>query len=361
MASIALCGALPILALALMFSSAIAEGTDAIDFRPFYRAGEAVLAGDDPYPAEDALLTASGGPYVYPPLPALVAVPTTAVPLELGGIALMAVLVLVALAIPLVLGVRDWRCYGIVLLWPPVLSAIQTANVTLWLALAAAVAWRYRERLVPVAAAIGVTLAVKFLFWPVLVWLAMTRRVACAALAALVGAVLVAASWAVIGFDGLREYPDLLRRLEDVVGGDAYTVTNIATDLGASHGVARGIWLALGAGLIAACALVARGGDDRSAFILALSASLALSPLVWLHYFALLIVVVAVARPRLGIVWFVPLAMFVATGHGRPSSLQAGITLTAAAVTVALALRETDERRRSWAANGVSGSTRLAS
>ena len=40
----------------------------------------------------------------------------------------MIVLVVVALAIPLVLGVRDWRCYGLVLLWPPVISAVQTAT-----------------------------------------------------------------------------------------------------------------------------------------------------------------------------------------------------------------------------------------
>ena len=37
-----------------------------------------------------------------------------------------------------VLGVRDWRCYGVALMWPPVISAIQTGNLTLWLALACA-------------------------------------------------------------------------------------------------------------------------------------------------------------------------------------------------------------------------------
>ena len=33
------------------------------------------------------------------------------------------------------LGVRDWRCYGVVFLWPPVMSAVQTENVTLLLLL----------------------------------------------------------------------------------------------------------------------------------------------------------------------------------------------------------------------------------
>ena len=122
--------------LVLAFVASIDDGSYAIDFEPFYRAAEAVLAGEDPYPGEDELLTASAGPYVYPPLPAILAVPLISVSFEAAGLVVMVALVAVALAIPAVLGVRDWRCYGIVLLWPPVISAIQTGNVTLWLALA---------------------------------------------------------------------------------------------------------------------------------------------------------------------------------------------------------------------------------
>ena len=65
------------------------------------------------------------------------------------------------------------------------------------------------------SASVGVTLAVKFFLWPLLVWFVATRRVANAVVAAAVGAGLLLASWAVIGFDGLRGYPDLLRRLEE--------------------------------------------------------------------------------------------------------------------------------------------------
>ena len=42
------------------------------------------------------------------------------------------------------LDVRDWRCYGVAFLWPPVLSAIQTGNITLLLGLCAALVWRFR-------------------------------------------------------------------------------------------------------------------------------------------------------------------------------------------------------------------------
>ena len=155
-----------------------------------------------------------------------------------------------------------------------------------------------------------------------------------------VGAGLLLASWAAIGFDGLTGYPDLLRRLNDAVGDDAYTGLNLARDLGAPFTVAHVLWLALAIGLLAGCLVVSRTGDERSAFVLALAASLALSPLVWLHYFALLIVAVAVSRPRLGLVWFVPLGLVLTPGVGDPTPTQTAVALTVVGATFALALRE---------------------
>ena len=344
LASIVFCGLLPAITVVTLFVSTIQDDSAAFDFRPLYHGAEDILGGESPYPLEDALLTATGGPYVYPPLPALLSVPLTLVSVDLAGLVVMTGLVLVAMAIPFVLGVRDWRCYGIVLLWPPTISAIQTGNVTLWLALACALAWRFRDRALVSSASVGVTLAVKFFLWPLLVWFVATRRVANAVVAAAVGAGLLLASWAVIGFDGLRGYPDLLRRLENGVGDDAYTVTNLAHDLGAPYGLAHALWLALGVSLLAACIVLGRRGDERSAFIVALAAGLALTPLVWLHYFALLVVAIAIVRPTLGLVWFIPLTMVVATGGGDPTPLQTTVTLAACGLTIGLALRESRRR-----------------
>ena len=72
---------------------------------------------------------------------------------------------------------------------------------------------------------------------------------------------------------------------------------------------------------------------------MAIAASLAFTPIVWLHYFALLLVVVAVAQPRLGAVWFVPLAMVITPGSGSPTPFETSATLAIAGLTVALALR----------------------
>ena len=83
----------------------------------------------------------------------------------------------------------------------------------------------------------------------------------------------------------------------------------------------------------------ARRGDERTAFVLAIGAALALTPIVWLHYFALLLVVVALAQPRLGLVWFVPLGMYLTPGSGHPTPFETSWTLCVALVTIALAVR----------------------
>jgi hypothetical protein len=251
----------------------------------------------------------------------------------------MAALVAAVLATLWALDVRDWRCYGLVLLWPPVISAIQTGNVTLWFGLAAALAWRYRDRLVAPSVSIGVTLAVKFFLWPLVVWLAATRRYVSAVLSSVVGAGLLLLSWAAIGFAGMADYPDLVRRLEETVGEDSYTLYIVGLDLGLPSAVARAAWLGVGLALLAAVLLAGRRGGERSAFVLAIAASLALTPIVWLHYFALLLVAVAVARPRLGFLWFVPLAMVITPGSGHPTPFETAATLAIATATIALALR----------------------
>ena len=83
--------------------------------------------------------------------------------------------------------------------------------------------------------------------------------------------------------------------------------------------------------------------------MVAIAAALALSPIVWLHYFALLLVVVALARPVLGFLWFVPLAMIVTPGSGEPTPFETAWTLGIAVLTVArAALRGSDPWSPEW-------------
>ena len=345
LASLVFCCAVPVAVVIMVFVVTIVDGTVAMDFRQFYGAADAILRGVSPYPQPGEPLLPWGGPYPYPPLPALAATPLTVLSSDTAGLLVMSVLVVVALATPYVLGVRDWRCYGVLLLWPAVISAIQTSNLTLPLALAAALAWRFRDKTFVASTIVGVTLAAKFLLWPLLVWSAATGRRLAAGAALVVAALLLVASWAVIGFAGLVDYPGLLRRVEAAVAEDSYTVYVAALDLGLSASIARALWLVLGSALLAAVVVCARRGDETSAFVYAIAAAVALSPIVWLHYFALLAVVVALAQPRLGLAWFVPLLMVVTPGHGQPTPFETGWTLAVAVATVVVVLRAVRSRR----------------
>ena len=203
-ASIAFCGVLPALVLISVFAAAVGDDSVAFDFRVFLSAAHAVLHGESPYPSVAASDEVIGRSYVYPPLTALVSVPFTALSEQAAGLIVMALLAAAALAVPWVVGVRDWRCYGVLLLWPPVISGIQTGSVTLAIALLAAVGWRFRDgSALGSSAAIGVTLAAKIFLWPLVVWLAATRRVRGAVSALAIGVGLLLASWAAIGFAGL--------------------------------------------------------------------------------------------------------------------------------------------------------------
>jgi Glycosyltransferase family 87 len=349
-AEIAFFGVLPFVTLATFFEDWNRRGIVAIDFRQFYGAARAILAGTSPYPtgAESVGPLAHQYEFPYPPLSALATMPLTIFPLKAAELLVIATSVALVLAIPYVLGVRDWRCFGLVLLWPPVLSAIQTSNPTILLALAAALAWRFRERPVRLGASVGVTLAVKFFLWPLLVWLVSSRRLLSSALAVTLGVGLLLFSWAIIGFSGFLRYPALLHANEERWGDDAYTLRNVALDFSAPPVVATTVWLAVGIALLVATVVLSRRGDDRRAFIVALAAAFALSPLVWLGYFAFLVVVVAIAQPRLGYLWFLPLATVISTGSGHPTSFVACWTLLVAAVTLALAARGASAPARWW-------------
>ena len=338
-ASIVFCGVLPAVFFVAIVWDLAHSSSAAVDFGQFYRGAQAILDGRNPYAPDGRPLPAWGSPYPYPPLPALVTLPLTVLSLHTAKMIVMVALALAILPVLALLGVRDWRCYGIVLVWPPVISAIQTGNLTIWFALALAIVWRFRDRALPAAAALAVTLAAKFFLWPLVVWLAATRRWLAAALSVVLGAGLLVVSWAVIGFDGFRDYPALLHRLDATVGADSYTIYNLGVQLGLPSAVARAIWLAVGLGLLAAVVVVARRGDERRAFIIGIAASLSLTPIVWLHYFALLTVVVALARPRLGVLWFLPFAFLLTRGSGHHTLFQLVVALVTVGAMLGLALR----------------------
>ena len=342
--SIVLCGLVPLVSVYYVFADAITGKGQIPDFRfAYYPAAKAILAGGDIYPHGDFVLRSGFVlDYVYPPLTAIAVIPLTVIPVHAAEIAFAGLLVAVFLATLAVLGVRDWRCYGLAFAWPCVVDAVQTGNVTVFLCFFAALAWRFRDSAFRSGASLGLSLATKVLLWPLVIWLAASGRLRSALWSVGIAAATMLVTWGAIGFSGMSDYPGLLHRLSDFMDGRSYTVYALGLDAGLPSPLARSLWLVLAVALLAATAVVARRGDDRRAFVLALTATLACTPIVWLHYFSLLVVAVAVMQPRLAPVWFMGFAMraFDATGVFNGSPFQNAAMLGVAAVTVALALAD---------------------
>lgn len=279
-------------------------------------AADAVLDGRSPYPElDDPILDDQKG-YVYPPQLLLALVPLA--PLPVGIVALlMAAAMIALLGLTLhVVGIRDMRCYAAALLWVPAISGVLFANLSIPLAFALAVVWRYRSTSWRPAAALGLAVSAKLLLWPMLVWMLAARGLRTVAWAVLIGVAATFGAWAVIGFDGLGGYPDLLRRLNEIQAGRSYSFVGMTATLGVGEVVGQALALVVGLGLLAWCVALARSGDEERAFACAVVATLALSPIVWLHYLVALLVPLAILRPRFSLIWLLPVLLWVSREPG---------------------------------------------
>jgi hypothetical protein len=323
---------------------AIAGWGSVPDFGVFYLAADAVVHGRSPY---DLDLPPAYLGYVYPPLLAflispltLVSFPTAMTLWSVGSISF------VVLAL-MVLGVSDWRCYPVALLWPFNRSALEFGDIEPLLLLAVSLSWRYRD--VPVRASLagGFSIALKLYVWPLALWYGLSGRIRAALLtcAAAVGFVLV--PWALLSFRDLTSYPGLLTDVADQQA-NSWSLVALAEGLDFAPTFARTLALAVGACLLFLSYRAARAPSDpqqvqdRRSFTLALAAALALTPVVWNHYLLLLIVPVAIARPRLSGLWLLPLAatsLYLFDWYGPGNGLRPIVATTAiAAATIALAV-----------------------
>jgi len=317
------------------------RGTLALDFRgAFLPASRAVLHGLSPYSAIGSQALADGRAFLYPPLTGYLFAPFTLLPSLAGEIIVVA---LVAVAVPatlLLLGVRDWRCHAIAFLWYPTIIGLQTGNLTLPMVLALAVVWRYRDRRVVAALVGGLVVALKLVFWPVLFWLVATRRYRTAALAAVSAVLWVLVPWAGIGFAGLRGYPHLLSNVSNYEGPRSYSVAALLNSMLPSWTAATAVETLLGAVLLGVVFMAGRRGRDKDAFALSIVALLMLSPLLEMHYLAVLLVIVALYRRQFGPVWAVPLLIWGAHATVAGSTIQVAHVLAVVAATVALVLSD---------------------
>jgi hypothetical protein len=295
-----------LLASLILLWNAIVVGVVGFDFvGTIWEPARAVLDGRSPYPPPTREAVELGNPAVYPPFVALVTAPIGLLSLPVAKVVWVIVLLLSVLSTLWILRVRDWRCYILAATSLPVLQGLFWGNITLLLLVPVALAWRYRDHARIAGTAVGVAVAAKLFVWPLVVWFVLTRRYRAAAWAAGSATVLVLGSWAGIGFAGLRDYPALLRVLEDVYAIRSYSIATIAVAFGAPQTFGVVLGLTLGVALLVLAALVARRVDGHAAaFGLAVVACIVAAPIMWPYYTALLFVPVAIVWPRLLPAWF---------------------------------------------------------
>jgi alpha-1,2-mannosyltransferase len=310
-------------------------------------AAEKVLHGHSPYPALDDPILEDQKGYVYPPQLVLTMLPLTALPVAVASV-LVAIGLLALLALTLwIVGLRDICCYAAAFLWVPSVSAVLLGNLSIPFAFALAVLWRYRERVWPPAWALGLAVAAKFLLWPMLVWTLVTHRVRITVWAVVIGLASTLVAWAAIGFDGLSGYPDLLRRLSDIQSDRSYSLVGMAATLGLGSAVGQALMLAGGAALLVASVLFARREDEARSFTCAVVATLVLSPIVWLHYLVVLLVPMAILRPRFSFLWLLPVLLWISPKPGYAEGPATFAPALVAALLVVLLLRRKRHDARS--------------
>jgi alpha-1,2-mannosyltransferase len=288
------------------------------DLRVFVRAADDVLDGRDPYVQPGAITGPADAPYAYPPVLALALTPLAAVPrhvhdVYLPGVVFSLLLIASIVVSLLVLEVRDWRCHLVALLYPVTIETVEYGAIGPILLLLVALVWRFRDRPVGAGVAAGGAVVLKLFLWPLLVWLVLTRRLRAAAVGAACALALALVSWAVIAFRGISDYEHLLRRLVDVEAKNSYSAFAVLRMLGLPALPARAVVVAAGIVLLALAWRAARNepgaGGDAVSLSLVIVAALVLTPILWLHYLVLLLVPIALARPRLSPLWLVPLVM----------------------------------------------------
>lgn len=302
--ALALVGAVVLLAAILVFQGSRGSG---YDFAAYDAAARRLAAGQPLYQSQTQggpFAPGPGGLYLYPPPLAvllLALVPLIPAWAAAAWEALHVVALVAGCAIlPASRAVR-LAAFGIACLSLPTLLDLNLGNVSLFVLLAGAAAWRWSVRPLGGAlagAATALAIAVRPQVAILLAWWALRRRAAPIAGAAVLGAVLLAGSALVTGGGAWLDYVRLLLNLRGA--GTASSDVGLAT-LAARAGLAEPlptVVFALGAVLAVAAVVAASRRDAESGLVAALLATLLVVPLLWPHYLTLLILPAALLASR---------------------------------------------------------------
>ncbi len=139
-----------------------------------------------------------------------------------------------------------------------------------------------------------------------------------------------------------------------------YSLVALGGAAGLPEQAAEGLpWLVGVTLLVATFVLAGRDDGERVAFSVATVAALVITPIVWIHYFALLVMPLALARPRLGWAWGLMWVFWITPGQETHDHLWRIIVGTAVVLAVlavsATTRRQTDNRAMSSPAAAEAG------
>jgi hypothetical protein len=278
------------------------SGLFGYDFAGIWRAGHDVSAGRSPYLTPDPrVLLGAENAFIPPPPLAILAIPFSVLPFTAAVVLWDAVCVGALAAAMRLLGVRDRRLYVLALCSLPFVSSLVLGQPSGLLALAAVVAWRWRDSWKG-AIAVGALIAAKLFGWPLLIWLLVTGRIRSFWIAVSSTAGLLALSWSAIAFRGFIDYPQLLSADAHAFERRSLSLVSAAMRLGASRSFAS-VLAVVGAVVVGLVVVRAARGSDLGWFTAALTLGLLISPIMWTHYLVLLFVPLAISRQRLDWVW----------------------------------------------------------
>jgi alpha-1,2-mannosyltransferase len=358
-----LLGLLPVVLTLWLAIASLSHHWLAQDFvKAYYPAAHRLLDGGNPYAVTSAQI-ANGSAFVYPALSAVLLAPLA---LVASGVAAHIYTLLCFVLVPATLwvgGVRDWRVYGVTLLWFPMIIGWEGENISVPLMLLAATAWRYREQPPVAGIAVAVAISMKPFMWPLGLWLLATRRFRAAMWTFAGGLLFNLLAWYTVGFSQISTYLHLAGRDTGALWRGGYGMLALAHHLGAGQGAGYALLVLLAVPL--AATVLHRGlarGDDRGALVLTVALMLVASPLVWIHYFVLLALPLALARPRFSALWLVPLAMWLLPPGPGVSGWQFALAWVLVGVGILRALqggpvgrRSADRRLRRRGASSAAG------
>ena len=186
----------------------------------------------------------------------------------------------------------------------------QSANFTLPLMVGVALLWRFRDRQLAAAALVACLVSIKPILAPLGLWLIFARGWRAAAMAALFGVVLNAASWTVLGWHEFGAWVALLSHQGGLRDSAGYSLIAMATRLGLAPTMGEALIVVCSCLLIAVAAIAARAVHELCVFGSAVVLTVVISPQSDLHYFAMLLVPLALLRPRLSWEWLAPLLLW---------------------------------------------------